>query len=110
MPLWLLWLLPAYEAGVWTTLFGFSRRQRAHTAATLLYGDRARTSLPIIDKQLLKAAGSSTKSQAAAARWTAGAIRSVVNTKAFDNAVLLGVKARWPKQKTVICSKVKLCL
>lgn len=110
MPLWLLWLLPAYEAGVWTTLFGFSRRQRAHSAATLLYGDRARTVLPFIDKQLFKASGSSTKRQAAAARWTADAIRWVVNTQAFDHAVLLGVKARWPKQKSVIFSTVELCL
>ena len=110
MPLWLLWLLPAYEVGVWTTLFGFGYRRRAKDQQTLIYGDRARTTLPFIDEQLRKAAGSCTKPQAAAARWTAGSIRWIVNTKAFDNAVLLFVKWRWPKQHSVISSEVKLCL
>ena len=110
MPLWLLWLLPAYEAGCWTTLLGIRGRDRSKTRQTLVYGSRAKTTLPFVDEQLRKAAGTPTKSQALVARSLSKGLRWICNTRAFEYAVLLGVRKRWPNQNQVIDKEIKLCL
>lgn len=107
---WLLLLLfPAYEAGVWTTALGLRGRKQRKAREYLIHGTAGRTELPFIDSQLRKAAGASTKSQARVVRSTVAATRWFTNSKAFEHAVLLGVKARWPK-KGQLETKVSFCL
>lgn len=110
MPLWLLWLLPAYEAGVWTGLLGLGGRNAVKVRNTLIHGAAPRTALPFVDAQLRKATGTPTKSQAAVASWIARGVRWAVNTQAFEYAILLGVKKRWRNQGQAICSRVRLSL
>ena len=109
MPIWLLWLLPSYEAGFWSALIAGKLRDRGKTRELLVYGCPARTCLPIIDERLRKAAGTPTKSQAFVARWMATGIRWLTNTRAMEYAILFGLKRVWPKGQT-ISSEVKLCL
>jgi hypothetical protein len=110
MPVWLLWLLPAYEAGCWTTVLGISGWDTGKTRQTLLHGAGAKTALPYIDGKLRKAAGTPTKSQALVARKLTGGVRWVVGTRAFDYAILLNVRKFWPIKGQVIPREVKLCL
>ena len=110
MPLWLLWLIPAYEAGVWSTLFGLQGRSRTKVRQVLIHGAAVRKTLPFVDGQLRKAAGTPTKYQALVARGLVGTVRWFANTRAIEYAVLLGVRARWPGHGHAIDSKVRLCL
>ena len=109
MPIWLLWLLPSYEAGFWSALIAGKLRDRGKTRELLVYGRPARTCLPILDERLRKAAGTPTKSQALVARWIATGLRWLANTRAMEYAILLGLKRVWPKGQA-ICTEVKLCL
>ena len=106
---WLLWFLPSFEAGFWSALIAGKLRNRGKTRELLVYGSRSRTSLPLIDERLRKAAGTPTKSQAFAARQIAAGLRWVANTRAMDYAILLGLRRIWPKGKT-ISTEVKMCL
>src|ERR1039457_3078087 len=106
MPLWLLWLLPAYEAGIWTSAFGFRGLRRKHVEDVLLHGKESRTSLQFIDRQLKRTAGSPTRSQAYVARFLTRGLRWCVNTHAFEYAILLSVKRCWPRKVRGIDSKV----
>jgi hypothetical protein len=109
MPFWLLWLLPSFEAGFWSALAAGKLRDRGKVRELLLYGGHARTKLPLIDERLRKAAGTPTRPQAFAARHIASLIRWLVNTRAMELAILIGLKRSWPKGNA-ISSKVKLCL
>ena len=109
MPLWLLWLLPSFEAGFWSALAAGKLRDRGKVRGLLLYGRRASRALPIIDERLRKAAGTPTRSQAFAARHIASLIRWLVNTRAMELAILIGLKRSWPKGNA-ISSHVKLSL
>jgi len=109
MPLWLLWLLPSFEAGFWSALAAGKLRDRGKVRGLLLYGRRASRALPIIDERLRKAAGTPTRSQAFAATHITSLIRWMVNTRAMELAILIGLKRSWPKGNA-ISSKVKLCL
>jgi hypothetical protein len=97
MPLWLLWLLPSFEAGFWSALAAGKLRNRTRVRELLVHGTRPRTALPLIDEQLRKAAGIPTKSQAFLVRHTAILIRWLANTKAFEHCLLIGLKRIWTK-------------
>ena len=109
MPLWLLWLLPSFEAGFWSALAAGKLKDRGKVRELLLYGRRERTALPLIDERLRKAAGLPTRSQAFVARHIASLMRWMVNTRAMEFAILIGLKRSWPKGNP-ISSYVKLCL
>jgi hypothetical protein len=106
---WLLWLLPAYEAGFWSALAAGRLRNRGKTRELLLHGGRSRTSLPVIDARLNKAAGTPTKSQAFLAQQLVNFVRWAANTKAIEHLILLGIKRGWPKGQS-ISSEVRLSL
>jgi hypothetical protein len=106
---WLLWFLPTFEAGFWSALIAGKVRDRGNIHELLIYGRPARKRLPLIDERLRKAAGTPTKSQAFAARQIAAGLRWVVNTRAMDYVILLGLKRVWPKGQT-ISTEVKMCL
>jgi hypothetical protein len=109
MPLWLLWLLLSFEAGFWSALAAGKLRDRGKVRELLLHGQRASKALPLIDEKLRKAAGTPTKSQAFAARHITSLIRWLVNTRAMELAILIGLKRNWPKGNA-INSHVKLSL
>jgi hypothetical protein len=109
MPLWLLWLVPSFEAGFWSALVAGKLRDRGKVRELLIHGFSARTPLPLIDEGLRKAAGPPTRPQAFAARHIASLIRWLVNTRAMEFAILIGLKHSWPKGNS-INSKIKLCL
>ena len=109
MAAWLLWFLPSFEAGFWSALIAGKLRDRGKTRELLVYGSRSRTSLPLIDKRLRKAAGTPTKSQAFVAGRIAAGLRWLANTRAMEYAILLGLKQVWPKGQT-ISTEVTMCL
>ena len=109
MPIWLLWLLPSYEAGFWSAVAAGKLRDRGKVREILVHGTNARTHLPLIDQRLRRAAGTPTKSQAFVVRHTAILIRRLANTRAMEYLLLIGLKRSWPKAQT-IDSKVMLCL
>ena len=109
MATWLLWLLPSYEAGFWSALLAGKLRNHGKTRELLVYGNRSRTHLPLIDERLRKVAGTPTKAQAFLARHAAAFIRWLANTRAIEHVLLIGLKRSWPKRQT-IDSKVSLCL
>jgi hypothetical protein len=109
MPIWLLWLLPSYEAGFWSALIAGKLRDRGKTRELLVYGRPARTCLPILDERLRKAAGTPTKSQALVARRIVAGLRWLANTRAMEYVILLGLKRIWPKGQT-ISTEVNMCL
>ena len=109
MATWLLWLLPPFEAGFWSALLAGKLRDQGKTRELLVYGNRTRTHLPVIDARLRKAAGMPTKSQAFLVRHTAAFIRWLVNTRAFEHVLLIGLKRSWPKRQAIE-SKISLCL
>ena len=109
MPIWLLWLLPSYEAGIWSALLAGKLRNRGKTRELLVYGSRTRTHLPIIDERLRQAAGIPTRAQAFIVRRAATFIRWMANTRAIEYALLIGLKRNWPKGRA-IDSKIRLCL
>jgi len=111
MPVVLLWLLPVFEVGLSAFTFITLRGgNRSKVRDILIYGIAQPKSLPVIDTQIQKAAGAPTKSQAAIARWITRGARLAINTKAFEYAVLLGVKKRWAGQGRAIDPTVRLCL
>ena len=109
MAAWLLWFVPSFEAGFWSALIAGKLRDRGKTRELLVYGSRSRTSLPLIDERLRKAAGTPTKSQAFVAGRIAAGLRWLANTRAMDYAILLGLRRIWPKGQT-ISTEVKMCL
>jgi hypothetical protein len=109
MPLWLLWLPPSFEAGFWSALVAGKLRDRGKVRELLLHGRSARTALPLIDERLRKAAGPPTRPQAFAARQIASLVRWMVNTRAMELAILIGLKRSWPKGNA-ISSHLKLSL
>ena len=109
MPIWLVWLLPSYEAGFWSALIAGKLRDRGKIRELLVYGRPARTCLPLIDERLRKAAGTPTRAQAFVVRHLADLVRWLANTRALEYALLLGLKHNWPSGQ-VIHSKVRLCL
>ena len=109
MPIWLLWLLPAYEGGIWTAVLSNEYVARRKTRRLLLHGYATRTHVPILDERLRKAAGTPTKYQAFMARAATAGIRKLANTQALEYGILLGLKRIWRKGPT-IDSKVELCI
>ena len=81
MATWLLWLLPSYEAGFWSALLAGKLRDHGKTRELLVYGNRSRTHLPLIDERLRKAAGTPTKTQAFLVRHAASFIRWLANSR-----------------------------
>jgi hypothetical protein len=109
MAIWLLWLLPSYEAGFWSALLAGKLRNHGKTRELLVYGNHSRTHLPLIDERLHKAAGTPTKSQAFLVRHSAAFIRWLANAHAIEHMLLIGLKRSWPKGQTIV-SKISLCL
>ena len=111
MPLWLFWLLPACETGLWySTVRLFRRRNGNNVRAILIHGITRPTTVPFVDDRLRKAAGPSTKSQAFVTSWITRGVRWAVNTQAFEYTILLGVRHRWPGKGQLLDSKIRLCL
>ena len=104
-----LWLLPSYEAGFYSAVLAGKIRNRGKVRELLVHGRRPRTTLPLIDERLRKAAGTPTRVQAFTVRHLVGLIRWIVNTRAIEYALLIGLKRGWPKGQA-IHSKVRLCL
>jgi hypothetical protein len=84
-------------------------RNRGKVRELLVHGKRPRTTLPLVDERLRKAAGIPTKSEAFIARKLAELIRWLANTRALEYAILIGLKRSWPKGQA-INSRVSLCL
>ena len=101
----------SFEAGFWSCLLlRRGRRNPRHVRDVLIHGGQAaKHHVPMLDEQLRRKAGPSTKTQAKANKWAVHAIRTVVNAKAFEYLTLMAIKARWPKGKHIE-SKVRLCL
>jgi hypothetical protein len=104
-----LWLLPSYEAGLYSAVIAGRMRNRGKVRELLVHGKRPRTTLPLVDERLRKAAGIPTKSEAFIARKLAELIRWLANTRALEYAILIGLKRSWPKGQA-INSRVSLCL
>ena len=109
MPFLFMWLLPSYEAGFYSAVLAGKIRNRGKVRELLVHGKRPRTTLPLIDERLRKAAGTSTRTQAFAVRQTVALIRWLVNTRAMEYALLISLKRAWPKGQA-IHSKVRFCL
>jgi hypothetical protein len=109
MPVWLLWLLPSYEAGFYSAVVAVKIRNRGKVRELLLHGKRPRTTLPFIDERLRIAAGTTTKSQEFIARHSVVLIRWLANTRAIEYALLIALKRSWPKGQA-IASTIRLCL
>ena len=109
MPFLFMWLLPSYEAGFYSAVLAGKIRNRGKVRELLVHGKRPRTTLPLIDERLRKAAGTSTRAQRFAVRQTVALIRWLVNTRAMEYALLISLKRAWPKGQA-IHSKVRFCL
>jgi hypothetical protein len=104
-----LWLLPSFEAGFYSAVLAGKVRNRGKVRELLVHGKRPRTTLPLIDEWLRKAAGIPTKSQAFIVPKLAVLLRWLANTRALEYALLISLKRAWPKGQA-IHSKVRLCL
>ena len=104
-----LWLLPSYEAGFYSAVIAGRIRNHGKVRELLVHGKRPRTTLPLIDEKLRKAAGTPTRAQAFVVRHLAAIVRWLANTRALEYAILLGLKHNWPRGHS-IHTKVRLCL
>jgi len=109
VPIWLLWMLPSYEAGFWSALLAAKLRNRGKVRELLVYGKRPRTSLPLIDEWLRKGAGVPTRTQALTVKCGAAGIRWFANTKALEHLLLILLKGSWFGGRA-ISKEVNLCL
>ena len=109
MPVWLLWLLPSFEAGFYSAVLAGKVRNRGKVRELLVHGKRPRKTLPVIDERLCKAAGTPTRAQAFVVRHLGDLVRWLANTRALEYVILLGLKRKWPKRKA-IDSHVRFCL
>lgn len=98
----LLW----FETGTWFGL-GISKLASSGSKRILIEGSDVRTSIPIADSLLEKQTVGSTKTQRVIASNIAKMIRSVVNTKAFEQTILIQTRKSWPGQSEM-STEVKL--
>jgi hypothetical protein len=72
----------------------------------LTYGRRMPRSIPVLDDQIKKKIGPTSKLQRLSAQFTIKGVRNIVNTRAFEHAVQAAINKRSIKSK----AEVRLCL